>query len=99
MPEQDDSYQVQRVKNLSLAAIAGLSGFATIVIITIALFIGFWLDAQLFGTRGLCTFGMLVLSVPFSLYTMLRITLGAIKRIIPQTPYQQEQVSSHTEEV
>ncbi|MFW5709450.1 MAG: hypothetical protein ACOCX5_04440 [Chloroflexota bacterium] len=95
MSDQGTSAQ-QRVKNLSLAAVAGQSGCATVVIIFVALFTGLWLDAQL-GQNGLCVFGMLVLSIPFSLYVMLRITWSAISRITPpvMTPEphdQQEEV-------
>jgi hypothetical protein len=71
-----------RAKNLSLAAIAGQSGCATVIIIYVALIAGFWLDARL-AQSGLCIFGMLVLSIPVSLYVMLKISLNAIKRITP----------------
>jgi hypothetical protein len=74
----------QRLKNLALAAVAAQAGCATLVIVFVALFLGLWLDNQL-GQRGPCTFGTLVLSVPFSLYAMLRIALGAIQLIQPQS--------------
>lgn len=93
---QDKTSSQRRVKNLALAGVAGLAGCSTIVIITVALIVGLWLDAQL-GQRGPCTFGMLIVSIPFSLYAMLRITLGAIQRIVPQINYKRD--SSHTEEV
>ncbi len=79
MPQQPSA----RVKNLSLAGVAGLAGCATLIIVFSALFIGLWLDSQL-GQRGPCIFGMLILSVPVSLFAMLRIALGAINRIQPQ---------------
>jgi F0F1-type ATP synthase assembly protein I len=72
-----------RARNLALAAVAAQAGCATIIIIILALLIGLWLDAQ-FGVRGLFTIGVLVLSVPLTLFIMLRIALGAAKRIIPQ---------------
>jgi len=75
----------RKVTNLMLAAVAGQAGCATLLIVFAALFIGLWLDSQ-FGQRGPWTFGLLILSVPFSLYVMLRLTLSAIRRIIPQTP-------------
>lgn len=87
----------QRIKNLSLAAVAGQSGCATVVIVFIALIIGFWLDARL-NQQGLCIFGMLVASVPFSLYVMLRIALGAIGRITPPELTADEQPGSNSEE-
>jgi hypothetical protein len=72
-----------RLNNLALAAIAGQAGCVTLVIVLAALFIGLWLDSQ-FGRRGPFTFGLLCLSVPVSLYLMLRLTIGAINRIVPQ---------------
>ncbi len=72
-------------KNLGLAAVAGQAGCATLIIVFAALFIGLWLDAQL-GQRGPCVFGLLILSVPLSLFIMLRIALVAINRIVPQLP-------------
>jgi len=72
-------------KNLGMAAVAAQGGCATLIIVFAALFIGLWLDAQL-GQRGPCVFGLLILSVPLSLYMMLRIALEAINRIVPQPP-------------
>jgi hypothetical protein len=73
----------QKATNLMLAAVAGQAGCATLLIVFTALFIGLWLDS-LFEQRGPWTFGLLILSVPVSLYVMLRLTLSAIRRIIPQ---------------
>jgi hypothetical protein len=80
-----DGKQARRFKNLGLAAIAGQAGCATLIIVFSALLVGLWLDAQL-GRRGPCVFGLLILSVPLSLFIMLRIALGAINRIVPQPP-------------
>jgi F0F1-type ATP synthase assembly protein I len=52
------------------------------MIIVIALFIGIALDAH-FGVRGVFTIGLLLLSIPFSLFVMVRIALGAVGRISP----------------
>ena len=71
-----------RAANLGYAAVAAQVGCFTLLIILIALFVGLWLDAQA-GTRGPFTIGLLVLSVPISLFVMLRIALGAIRRISP----------------
>lgn len=76
-------YARTRVKNLSLAAVAGQAGCVTVMIVFAALLLGFWLDARL-NQQGLCLFGTLVASVPVSLFMMLRIALGAIRRITPQ---------------
>lgn len=72
----------KRVKNLSLAAVAAQAGCVTLLIVFSALFLGLWLDSTL-GQRGPCTFGILLLSVPLSLYAMVRIALGAISLIDP----------------
>lgn len=72
----------RRLRNLGLAAVSGLAGYVTLIIVLIALFLGLWLDNQL-GQRGPCTFGLILLSVPFSLYVMLRIVLGVVSMIDP----------------
>lgn len=88
-----------RVKNLGLAAIAAQAGCATLVIVFFALFVGLWLDSVL-GQRGPFTFGLLILSVPVSLFVMLRIALGAINRIVPQPPAgERPSEASESEEV
>lgn len=70
----------QRMRNLTFAAIAGQAGCLTLVIVFSALLGGLWLDEQL-GQRGPCLFGMILLSVPISLFAMLRLALSAISRI------------------
>ena len=70
----------QRIRNLGLVAIAGQTGCITTLIVLGALLLGLWLDS-LMGTRGPFIIGLLILSVPFSLYAMLRISLSAINRI------------------
>lgn len=71
-----------RAQNLSYAALGGQAGCVTLVIVIAALFLGLWLDS-LVGQRGPFTIGLLVLSMPVSLYLMLRIALGAVSRIKP----------------
>gem|GEM_PF-595719 len=78
---------VSRAANLGYAAVAGQAGCFTLGIILIALFGGIWLDAQ-FGTRGPFVMGLLLISIPFSLFVMVRIALGAIGEIRP--PARQE---------
>ncbi|MEQ8672278.1 MAG: hypothetical protein RLP44_01020 [Aggregatilineales bacterium] len=70
----------KRVKNLSLAAVAAQAGCVTLIIVFGALLLGLWLDSQ-FDQQGTCTFGILLLSVPVSLFAMLRIALTAINMI------------------
>ena len=81
----------RRVVNLSLAAVAGKAGCATVIIVFGALILGLWLDRHM-GVNGPCIFGMLILSIPISMYVMLKIALGAISRITPLTTY----VPDHT---
>lgn len=87
-----------RARNLALAAVAAQAGCSTIIIIILALLIGLWLDAQ-FGVRGLFTIGVLVLSVPLTLFIMVRIALGAAKRIIPQPEIYQRKDESQEDEL
>lgn len=93
MKTRRSQYQQQRVKNLALAAVAGQAGCVTLVIVIAAMFIGLWLDSQL-GQRGPCTFGILILSVPFSLFVMLQITVRAVERIIPQPTVNRDEPST-----
>jgi fatty acid desaturase len=82
-----DGRRARKVKNLSLAAVASLAGLSSVVIIFAALLIGVWLAGLLPNVpRGLVIVGALILSVPVSLYTMLKIVMGSVGRIIPQPP-------------
>ncbi len=71
-----------RVRNLSYAATAGLTGCATILLVIAALLIGLWLDARL-GVRGLFTIILLLASVPVSLWVMVRVAVKLVSRIVP----------------
>lgn len=71
------------MRNLALAAVAAQAGCVTVVIIAAALIAGMWLDAQS-GRRGLFTVGLLVCSVPLTLFLMVRIALSSVKRIQTQ---------------
>lgn len=86
-----------RVKNLTLAGISALTGVVTLVIVTVALIIGLWIDSR-FGVRGPFTILSLAASVPISLYLMIRMALGLVKHITPPTPQEVVQESSHQEE-
>jgi hypothetical protein len=81
--QKTDSHHASRalrVRNLALAAVAAQAGCVTVIIITVVLLAGLWLDAQA-GRRGLFTILLLVLSVPLTLFLMVRIALGAVSRI------------------
>lgn len=71
-----------RLRNLSIAAIAAQAGCLIIVMVLTALFAGLWLDAQ-FGRRGPFTICLVVLSVPVTLYVVLRIVLRLVAAIQP----------------
>ncbi len=70
----------RRIRNLGLAAVAAQAGCVTLIIVFSAMLLGLWLDAQ-FDQRGPFTFAVLILSVPVSLYAMIRIAVAAISRI------------------
>lgn len=72
----------QRLKNMSLAAVMAPAGCLNVIIIVTALLLGLWLDAQ-FGVRGPFTIGLVLLSVPVSLFVMVRIALSAVGQITP----------------
>ena len=98
MAKQNTPFK-QRAMNLTFAAIAAQAGCLTLIIVFSALLGGLWLDAQL-GQRGPCTFGLLVLSIPVSLYAMLRLALGAISRIqIPENSHETHSETTETKEV
>ena len=69
-----------RTKNLGIAGISALTGCVSLIIILGALFIGIWVDSLL-GTRGIGVITLLILSVPVSLFLMLRLALFLVKRI------------------
>jgi hypothetical protein len=69
-----------RARNLSVAGVAGLTGFLGLAVVMCALFTGMWVDAQL-GLRGPATVCLLVSSVPASLALMVVLTLRLISQI------------------
>lgn len=71
-----------RFKNLAYAGLAAQSGCFTLTIVFAALLIGLFIDAQL-NLRGPFTIGLLILSIPISLFVMVRLALGAIRQIQP----------------
>jgi F0F1-type ATP synthase assembly protein I len=67
--------------NLGLAAIAGLSGCAAIIVLMVGVAFGIWLDARVFDSTPLFTILCIVVSVPVSLVTMLVIAIRSAKTI------------------
>lgn len=62
----------------------GQVGFLTLAVIMLALFGGLWLDKFL-NTRPFFTVGLLIGSVPVTLYLMYRVSKAAIDRIKPES--------------
>jgi hypothetical protein len=79
----------QRIKNLSIAGITGLAGCLIIVMVMIALLAGLWLDARA-GVRGPFAIGLVVLSVPITLFVVLRIVLRLVRLVEPPRPTPQD---------
>ena len=78
-----DPKQPARIKNLSVVGIAGFAGCWIIIVVFVALIAGLWLDAR-FNVRGPFTIGLIVLSIPVTLFVVLRIVLKLISMIQPQ---------------
>jgi F0F1-type ATP synthase assembly protein I len=72
------------VRNLALAAAAGQAGCSTLVLVFLALFAGMFLDAH-FNTHPIFTLGLVLLSIPVSLYAMVRLVLSMVARITPSS--------------
>ena len=67
--------------NLGLAALAGLSGCVSIIILMVGIALGILLDAKVFDSTPLFTIVCIVGSVPVSLLTMLVIAIRSAKTI------------------
>ncbi len=73
------------VRNMALASVAGQAGCLTVMIIFMALFAGMFLDSRL-NTHPVFTIGLVLLSVPVSLYAMIRLMLSSVAAIRTATP-------------
>lgn len=73
------------VSNLTLAAVAGLVGLLTLVIILVAVFGGLWLDNH-FGTRPRYTLILVIVSMPVTLILMFVIVRSITKKIEKNLP-------------
>ena len=78
----DNDKRPSRVKNLSYAGIAGQAGCWLTLTVFGALFAGLWLDAQ-FGLKGPFTVGLVIVSVPISLFIVVRIVIRLVEAIQP----------------
>jgi F0F1-type ATP synthase assembly protein I len=84
-PEPSDRNRY--VLNLSLAGVAGQVGCVTVVIVFGSLFAGIWLDRWL-HTRPLFTVGLLLGSVPVTIFIMYWLVKMAVAKIQPVGPAQ-----------
>ena len=75
------------LQNLSLAGVAGQVGCVTVVIVFGSLVAGIWLDRWL-GTRPVLTVGLLLGSVPVTLFIMFWLVKTAVAKIQPAVPAQ-----------
>jgi hypothetical protein len=87
--------QSVRLTNMAFAVAASQAGCFSLVIVLIALFVGIWLDSQ-FQVKGPFTIGVLIVSVPISLFVMVRIALGSVKNIAPPPPKKNSQSNRST---
>jgi F0F1-type ATP synthase assembly protein I len=80
VPELHDSEKKGNTRNLVIAALVGQVGVLTLVIILAAVFGGLALDAR-FDTKPWFTVGLLVASIPISLFTMIFLVRKAVAKI------------------
>lgn len=81
------------IRNLALASVAGQAGCMTVVLVFAALFAGIFLDNRL-DTRPAFTLGLILLSVPVSLFAMIRLMLSSVGAIKFASPFEPPRVSS-----
>ncbi|MBN1888698.1 MAG: AtpZ/AtpI family protein [Thermoflexales bacterium] len=67
------------VANLALAGMVSQVGCVTVVLVVGALLLGLWLD-RLLDTRPVMTIVLLLLSIPVSLYSLVRIALSTAEQ-------------------
>jgi F0F1-type ATP synthase assembly protein I len=85
VPELRDSEKTGNTRNLVIAALVGQVGVLTLVIILAAVFGGLALDAR-FDTKPWFTVGLLVASIPISLFTMIFLVRKAVVKIRVGSP-------------
>jgi hypothetical protein len=71
--------------NLTLAGVAGQVGCITLIIILAAVLGGLWLDSR-FQTKPMFTVGLLLVSIPISLFAMLYIVRKLTSKIKAGSP-------------
>jgi hypothetical protein len=83
----DPKFNPDYIRNLALASVAGQAGCLTVALVFMALFAGLFLDSRL-DTHPVFTIGLVIASVPLSLYAMVRMMLSSVAAIKhpPATP-------------
>ena len=80
LPEDSQKQNKRNLTNMTIAVLAGQVGVLTLVIVLGAVFGGLALDKWL-GTRPWFTVGLMVLSLPVSLFLMIYIARRAVKKL------------------
>jgi len=75
-----DKARAERALKMTLAVVVGQVGCLTLVIIGIALVAGLWLDTR-FDTKPLFALGLVIASVPLTLFLMFRVVLTVAPKI------------------
>ncbi|MBN1316207.1 MAG: AtpZ/AtpI family protein [Anaerolineales bacterium] len=71
-----------KVVGIALASTVSQVGCVTVVIIIGALLVGLWLD-NLMNTKPILTIVFILVSIPVSLFSIVRISLSAAKQLNP----------------
>lgn len=81
----DDKPDLPRYsQNVAVASTVSQVGCVTVVIVVGALLLGLWLD-NLLDTKPILTIVLILVSIPVSLFSLVRIALSAAARIQPPT--------------
>jgi F0F1-type ATP synthase assembly protein I len=93
MASPDDNRR-QMVFGMALASAVSQIGCVTLVVVLGALAAGLWLDKTL-DTRPLLTILFMLVSVPISLYLLVRIALSAAAQVTPPPKPPEKKEANH----
>jgi F0F1-type ATP synthase assembly protein I len=80
LPSDDSKKNRNNRTNLTIAILTGQVGVLTLVIVLAAVFGGMALD-KVFGTRPWITIGLIIVSLPVSLFLMIFIARRAVRKL------------------
>lgn len=80
LPKDSQDQKKQSLTNMTIAVLAGQVGVLTLVIVLGAVFGGLALD-KVFDTKPWITIGLLVVSLPVSLFLMIFIARRAVRKL------------------